>query len=306
MTISKSVTRYQPTAEPVASPHTEELKTQEPLDAYGGVVAFLDLISHLEGRSINTHIERIDSAIGGLERQTLMVLAARPSMGKSTLAWQIARNVAAFGQKALFFSLEMSITSLWAKAACGAVGTSWRDIRAGKASEATITKVIDSATELMEVYQDRLLVNDHVNMTRNIWESVEIHRPDLVIVDHLRLINDRNENEVQRLGAITKNLKDLAKEMNIAVLCLAQLNRQVEQRDQKRPQMADLRDSGQIEENADTILMLYRPDYYDDNQTYKPVSETEILIRKFRDDINNQRIKLYFDTRHQWFHSELP
>jgi len=115
MTISKSVTRYQPTAEPVVNPHAEEIKTQEPLDAYGGVMAFLELLSHLEGRSINTHIERIDTAIGGLERQTLMVLAARPSMGKSTLAWQIARNVAASGQKSLFFSLEMSITSLWQK-----------------------------------------------------------------------------------------------------------------------------------------------------------------------------------------------
>lgn len=302
--IAKSVSRYEPAAPPNFPDRKERPTPQanEPHTSFDIADAFLDLLDHLEGRSIQTDIIPLDKAIGGLERQTLTVLAARPSMGKSTLAWQIARNVATHGERAYFFSLEMSETSLWAKAACGACGIRWRDVRNGDASDAQIARIIQKATDLTETYGDRLLVDDGVNTSETVRICTEKHQPDLVVVDHLRLLADRGDNEVQRLGVITGNLKEIAKAYNCAVLCLAQLNRGVEADSDKRPQLKDLRDSGQIEENADLVLMLYRDDYYEPPKGLQPMlSRTEVLVRKFRDDVLNQRIEMNFDPAFQWF-----
>lgn len=299
--IAGSISRYDPADVPLFPGNPNNIKKYEPLDAYAGIVIFLDLMDNLEGRSIPTYIPKLDEALGGLERQTLSVLAARPSMGKTTLGWQIARNVAASGLKSLFFSLEMSTANLWAKASCGACGCRWRDFRNGTATEEQRTMVVDKAIEMMHRYQSFLLTEDHVNTSETIWNTVDAYRPDLVLIDHIRLVADRDDSEVKRLGEISKRAKDLAKALNCHVMLLAQLNRSVEGRDNKRPQMSDLRDSGEIEENADTILMMYREDYYDDTKERSPISETEILIRKFRDDIANQRIILPFNTRQQWF-----
>jgi KaiC/GvpD/RAD55 family RecA-like ATPase len=299
--ISKSVGRYPPTAPPAFSGDQEEIPVREPMDAFTVGSAFMDLLENLEGRSIKVYIGGIDSSLGGLERQTLTVLAARPSMGKTTLAWQMARNVAASGFKAMFFSLEMSATSLWAKAACGAAGVRWRDVRNGTATPEQLQAIYDQTEKLMQEYADTLLVDDGVNTTETIYRVVEKHRPDLVVVDHIRYVADRGENENKRLGMITQLLKEIAKSFNCSVLALSQLNRNLENhsRENKRPTLADLRDSGEIEENADMVLMLYSEDYY--NPTPKPLFITEVLVRKFRDDVLNQNIKLSFDLQHQWF-----
>jgi replicative DNA helicase len=303
MNIAKSVGRYDPTAPPQVQQNGRKPKIEahEPMNAYEVAYAFIDLLDHLEGRSIPTHIIPIDKSTGGLERQTLTILAARPSMGKSSLAWQIARNVAANQLKAYFFSLEMSATSLWAKAACGALGIRWRDVRNGEVTPEQLERIVETATELADCYQDRLWIDDGVNTTETIRQCVEKRRPDLVVVDHLRLMSDNSASEVLRLGEMTGNLKAIAKEFNCAVLCLAQLNREVEKESDKRPHLKDLRDSGQIEENADLVLMIYREDYYEPPAGKQSFSTTEILVRKFRDDVNNQRIELSFDTVHQWF-----
>jgi KaiC/GvpD/RAD55 family RecA-like ATPase len=309
MNIAKSVGRYEPTSPPNfqnsvgynGNGNKAKVEPREPHNAYEVADAFMDLLDHLDGRSVPTHILPIDKSVGGLERQTLTILGARPSMGKSTLAWQIARNVAANKLKAYFFSLEMSETSLWAKAACGVCGIRWRDVRNGDITDTQRSALIKAATDLTNSYGERLLIDDRVNTSETIWACVEKHKPDLVVVDHLRLVADQNDSEVQRLGAITGRLKTMSKEFNCAVLCLAQLNREVEHGADKRPQLKDLRDSGQIEENGDLILMLYREDYYEPPKGLQPLSNTEVLVRKFRDDILNQKIDLSFDTTHQWF-----
>ena len=306
--IANSVSRYEPRqTTPVMRGQEQPIAASEPLDACGIYVEFMDLLANLEGRSIKTGIESLDHSLGGLERQNLTVLAARPSMGKSTLAWQIARNVAESGLKVLVFSLEMSAAALWAKAACGKIGIRWRDVRNLMVSEDDITAIIDTSTELMNLYGERLLVSDGVNTSETIFATVEKHKPDLVIVDHLRLVADRDDNEVIRLGMITQKQKDMAKQFNLAWLTLAQLNRGVESRDNKRPTLADLRDSGQIEENADVVLMMYRDDYYDTmdgkrSSLIPPApSMTEILVRKFREDVLNQKVELSFAAKYQRF-----
>jgi replicative DNA helicase len=166
-----------------------------------------------------------------------------------------------------------------------------------------LNRIVEATSLLMSRYDNYLLVNDHVNTSATIWQSVEKHKPDLVVIDHLRLVADPGESENNRLGEITQRLKDLAKAFNCQVLCLAQLNRNTEARDDKRPMLSDLRESGKIEENADQILMIYRDDYYemDQQKLFKKPSPTEILIRKFRDDVMNQRVLLSFDATHQWF-----
>lgn len=302
--IAKSVARYDPTAVPVFRNEQDKIEPHEPLNAWEAGFAFLELLDNLEGRSIRTGIAPLDDATGGLERQTLTILAARPSMGKSTLAWQIARNVASQRMKAIFFSLEVSIPSMWAKAACGVCGLRWKDIRSGEARQDDLDRLVEATASLMQRYDEYLLIDDRVSTSKTIWAAVEKHKPDLVVVDHLRLVADNGDNENNRLGEISQRLKDMAKTFNCQVLCLAQLNRNVENREDKRPILADLRESGKIEENADQILMLYRDDYYDQTEgKFKKTQPTELLIRKFRDDIMNNRITLTFDAQHQWFES---
>jgi KaiC/GvpD/RAD55 family RecA-like ATPase len=302
--IAQSISRYNPATPFRLAPQPVDPNGQptarKPLTAIDVSMAFLDLLDNLSGRTIPTHIPEIDNQIGGLERQTLTVLAARPSMGKSTLAWQIAQTTSLSKSLAYVFSLEMSAISLWAKSACANANTSWLDVRAERASQSDIDRVVDEAVRLMHLHEGTLLVDDGVNTSETIWQSVEQYRPDLVVVDHLRLVADRSDSEVQRLGAITKQLKDMAKAFNCAVLCLAQLNRGVEIREDKRPQLSDLRDSGQVEENADLVLMMYRDDYYDKSSRFG-TSTTELLIRKYRDGVKDGRIMLPFNLKSQWF-----
>lgn len=261
---------------------------------------FITLLDHLEGRSIRTGIRGIDRATGGLERETFSILAARPSMGKSTLAWQIARQVAERNGQVLFFSLEMAASQLIAKTACGEMGLRWKDIRAGMKDDDRIN-LKAKADELARRWGNNLLIDDNPSSTEIIWQTTARYKPDLVIIDHLRLVQDKEESEVRRLGMITKRFKQLAKQYKCHVLCLAQLNRAAEQRDQKRPQLADLRDSGEIEENADLVMMIYRDEYYNEDKTLGRYSETEIWLRKYRDDVRNQKITLEYDTTAQMF-----
>ena len=249
-------------------------------------------------RSVPSYIPKFDQATGGFERQTLTVLAARPSIGKTALAFQEARNIAHAGNKVWFFSLEMSKASLWARAACPLIGTTWRDVRAGKLTNAQTTNLLAESYSLAAAYSDRLVINDEQQSTETIWRAVMQHHPDFVIVDHIRLCKDTHTSETKRMGVITQRLKDLAKAANIPVLALAQLNRQSEIRGKadKRPQLADLRDSGEIEENADLVLMLHRES---ENNVLGEL--TELWVRKFRDGPRDALIRLSFNPKKEWF-----
>jgi KaiC/GvpD/RAD55 family RecA-like ATPase len=251
-------------------------------------------------RSIETFIPNFDAATGGLERQTLTVIAARPSMGKTALVWQIARNAAQSGRRVDMYSLEMSTASLWARAACPLVSVSWRDVRTGRIDAQRRAELLARSASLAEQYGDNLRIIDNGQTTDGIWRATAERRPDLIVVDHLRLIRDQMSSEVKRLGRITERLKDIAKTFDCAVLLAVQLNRAADAREDKRPTLADIRDSGEIEENADMIGMLYRNDYYHTaGETAK--SDAELIIRKFRDGPTSV-INLVFDVHEQWFY----
>jgi len=245
-------------------------------------------------RSIQTHIIPLDNATGGLERQTSTYIAARPSIGKTALAWQIARTVAYSRLKVLFFSLEMSAVNLWGRASCPLINTTWRDVRAGKLTAEQKERLLAESYKLAANYDENLHIIDAPQTTETIWQATAQYRPDLIIVDHLRNVRDKHPSEVKRQGMIAERLKDVAKNFNCASLVLAQLNRQSEIRGEKRPQLSDLRDSGEIEEVADLIFMLYREEDNIDNIT-------EVWIRKFRDGPRDVLIRLRFDPRQDWF-----
>jgi replicative DNA helicase len=252
-------------------------------------------------RSVETFIPPIDVAIGGLERQTETVLAARPSMGKTALGLQIARNVAESGKRVIFFSLEMSAVSLWARVACPLAGVTWRDVLANKITSDQKSKLSKCSHDIAKRLENNLIILDNRQTTESIWRTVSTIKPDLIVVDHLRYVKDKGENENKRQGLICEGLHDLAKSHDLAVLLLVQLNRGVEKMVDKRPQLSDLRDSGEIEETADNVLMIYRDSYYNTPAVQSDKDKTEVWVKKFRNGPTGVCINLLFDKQAEWF-----
>ncbi len=271
-------------------------------DAADVGVEFMALLATPEKLSIKTRIPPLDDCLGGLERRVNYVLAARPSLGKSTLAFQIARNMARDGHKALYFSLEMGRVQLWAKAACGYVGVAWRDVREKRITSEQLEEVNQATSELIEAYQDRLLIDDRTgHSTQSLWQIVSTEKPDLVIVDVMARLKDRHESEVKRLGNIAYTLREMGKELNCATLVLHHVNRETETRKDKRPTLANLRDSGEIEQAADVVILLHSPDAYETTTKPPVYRKTDAIIAKDRDGVMNKVIHLAFDTGAQWF-----
>lgn len=268
---------------------------------------FQELLKDVSGRSEITGISGLDKATGGLEKPSFTLLAARPSMGKSALAIQIAKWRAEHvcDKKVLLFSLEMNRLSIWARMACGELKIAWRDVRAGRATQEQLNALNDKSADLAYRLEDRLRIDDTSNMSmEDIWRKISSYRPDMVIIDHLGLVTSREVNEVLALGQISRGAKVIAKQFDIPVLALYQLNRGTEGRDNKRPTMKDIRGSGKIEENADNIFFLYREDYYDEASEQKQsVSKAEIIIAKFRDGLRNIQVNVEYDLEEQWFYS---
>ena len=271
----------------------------ESLPAHESLEGLLSALDNMGNRSIPIEVGGFDAATGGLERQTMTILAARPSMGKTALAWQMAQAVAQKGLRAMYFTLESSAVSLWARTACGLAGVRWRDVRSGRVSEEQKARVYEETIKLMGVYQDYLWVNEKPNTVASVWREMAYVRPDLIVIDHLRWLRDPGANELVRLGVMSARLKEAAKEFNCHALVLTQLSRGVESRDDKRPNLSDLRESGHLEENADNVFFLYRDDYY--APTQDPVKPTELIIGKFRDDVRNQVVRLDYHLERQQF-----
>lgn len=262
--------------------------------------AFLEVLTMQSGRAVATSLPPLDAATGGLERQTLTILAGRPGMGKSTLAWQVGRQVAYRDQTCVFVSMEMSAISLWAKTVLGRASILWTDVLTGTITDDQRQTLITYAEDERRSLGERLLVHDRTPCyASDVWGLAGQYNPDLIVVDHLKLFSDRGDNEAQRQGRLSWELKQVAKRFDVPVLCIAQLNRAVEMRENKRPLLSDLRDSGEIEQNADNVIMLYRAGYYD--PTVDDPRATELLIRKFRAGAANERVMLDYDLERQWF-----
>lgn len=235
---------------------------------------------------LDTGFTDINNATGGLRGGELITIAGRPGMGKTSFALDIALNVAKQKNTVLIFSLEMSKEQLGERAF---IQTSFIDgyqIRTGKIQDETWKKLTHSLAQFAGM---PLYVDD--NTDTNIYEMRNICRQfkrqydlKLVIVDYLQLMEggtgDTYENRQNEVSKISRNLKKLARELNIPVIALSQLNRSVEQRANKRPMLSDLRESGSIEQDSDMVWLLYRDEYY--NKDTKDKNIVEVNIAKQR------------------------
>ena len=222
---------------------------------------------------LKTGLNDFDKKIGGLHKSDLIIVAGRPSMGKTAFATNIASNIC--NKKSndnktniLFFSLEMSSEQLATRILSELSQISSEGIRTGNLSKTDFEKIIKASEKLKNL---SLFIDDSPALTISSirTRSRRLKRKnglDLIIIDYLQLINGEsknlNDNRVKEISDITRGLKAIAKELNIPVIALSQLSRKVEEREEKRPQLADLRESGSIEQDADLVVFLYREEYY--------------------------------------------
>jgi replicative DNA helicase len=229
---------------------------------------------------ILTGFTALDDFLGGLQRSDLIVLAARPSLGKTSLALNIARN-AAINQKACIAlcSLEMSREAVVQRLLASESGVDSRKVRLGRFSEKDEVKIMEASGVLSEapIYIDdspQLRALDIRSKARRLHYERNI---DLIIIDYLQLIqgDGKNETRVQEISKITRALKTLARELNVPILAVSQLSRAVEWRASHVPQLADLRESGSIEQDADVVLFIYRDDMYFSAEDWSKVHDIE-------------------------------
>ena len=233
---------------------------------------------------ISTGLVDLDKKLGGLHKSDLLILAGRPSMGKTSLATNIAFNIAKAYRKGRlpdgsegavnggvvgFFSLEMSAEQLAARILSEASEVPSEQIRRGDMTEGEFRRFVDAAKSLEScpLYIDDTPALPISQVAARARRLKRTHGLDVLMVDYLQLLRGSSkENRVQEVSEITQGLKAIAKELDIPVVALSQLSRQVESRDDKRPQLSDLRESGSIEQDADVVMFVFREEYYKERE----------------------------------------
>ncbi len=220
---------------------------------------------------IPSGLKMLDDTISGLNKSDLIILAARPGMGKTSFALNIARNVAVQQKRAVaFFSLEMTREQLALRILSSESGIDSHKLRDGTIAEDEWPSISDAANRLQDAV---IYIDESSNITVTEMKAKLRRKKDvgLVVIDYLQLMNIKNTgNRAADVGELSRSLKIMAKELNVPVICLSQLNRMAEGRKEHKPQLSDLRDSGAIEQDADIVLMLYREDYYMNEEGKNP------------------------------------
>ena len=222
---------------------------------------------------VPTGLRDLDDKLGGLHKSDLIIIAGRPSMGKTSLATNIAFNAAKHiqdnGKKSsiAFFSLEMSSEQLSTRILSEQARISSNDIRRGRISDEQFDQFLETSKNITELplFIDETPAISIAAMRKRARRIKRLHGLDMVVVDYIQLMRGTTYNKdgrVQEISQITQGLKAIAKELGVPVLALSQLSRQVEQRDNHQPQLADLRESGSIEQDADVVMFVYREGYY--------------------------------------------
>jgi replicative DNA helicase len=222
---------------------------------------------------VPTGLRDLDDKLGGLHQSDLIIIAGRPSMGKTSLATNIAFNAAQklqeSGKKSsiAFFSLEMSSEQLSTRIISEQARISSNDIRRGRISDEQFDKFLETSKNIAELplYIDETPAISIAAMSNRARRIKRLFGLDMIVVDYIQLMRGSTYNKdgrVQEISQITQGLKAIAKELGVPVVALSQLSRQVEQRDDHKPQLADLRESGSIEQDADVVMFVYREGYY--------------------------------------------
>jgi len=260
-------------------------------------------------RGIPTGLADIDRLIAGLQRADLVVLASRPSMGKTALMLNIALNVATKAKQGavLIFSLEMGKEQLVDRLLAAEAGVDAWKLRTGEGlNDEDFERLSAAMGELAEapIFIDDTSGITIADMRTKVRRLHHQHPLSAIMVDYLQLMSGGSRfatvaNRVQEISEISRNLKILARELNVPIVALSQLSRSVENRTPQIPQLADLRESGSIEQDADVVAFLYREEYYNPDNTSKP-NITEVLIKKHRNGpVGN--VEIFFDRTRQRF-----
>lgn len=249
----------------------------------------LNLISTPEDqrKTVLTGFPTLDKMLGGLKPQTMHVISGRAGMGKTAFALNVAFNMARRGSKVAFFSLEMSDIEVTLRLLSSLSGYSTNELQSHFGTRHIDTnRVLDAIEQLYEL--DLHVDATGIITTQDILSKCKTIKAtkglDVVIVDYLNLLKpvNSNANRVNEVSEITRHLKLMSKDLDVPVIALTQTNRGVEHRDDKRPSLADLRESGSIEQDADSVIFLYRESYYNDQAIPQAIEEAEILVRKNR------------------------
>ncbi len=259
-------------------------------------------------RGVPTGYRDLDNILAGLQPSDLFILAARPSMGKTAFALNLAHNVAVKAEMpVLLFSLEMSKEQLVDRLLSAEAGVNAWNLRTGNLSDDDFEKIGQAMGTLSEA---QIYIDDTPSITVSDMRTKarrEAHqRPlGLIVVDYLQLMSGGarfggDSNRVQEISEISRGLKGIARELNVPVIALSQLSRSVESRSPQIPQLADLRESGSIEQDADVVAFIYREDYYNPETENKNIAK--ILIKKHRNGPTGD-VDLYFDREKQKFRS---
>ncbi|MGH6949555.1 MAG: replicative DNA helicase [Vitreimonas sp.] len=283
-----------------------------------------------------TNFDDLDRMLGGLHPSDLLILAGRPSMGKTALATNIAFNVARNrlhfdqapedgkpmnkGGVVAFFSLEMSAEQLATRLLSDAAEIESDRIRRGKISKQEYERLADEAVNLqrLSLHIDETGAIGIAQLQARARRLQRTHGLDCIVVDYLQLVTSssrKSDGRVQEVSEITQGLKALAKDLKVPVIALSQLSRQVETREDKRPQLSDLRESGSIEQDADVVLFVYRESYYLERAEPREGSDEHIAWMRQVDEVRNQaeviigkqrhgpigKVKLFFDSRYTRF-----
>ena len=222
---------------------------------------------------VPTGLRDLDDKLGGLHQSDLIIIAGRPSMGKTSLATNIAfnaaQNIQNNGTKSsiAFFSLEMSSEQLSTRIISEQARIGSNDIRRGRISDEQFDRFLETSKNISELplFIDETPAISIAAMSNRARRIKRLHGLDLIVVDYIQLMKgslNNKDGRVQEISQITQGLKAIAKELGVPVLALSQLSRQVEQRDDHKPQLADLRESGSIEQDADVVMFVYREGYY--------------------------------------------
>ena len=254
---------------------------------------------------LRTGLPDLDQALTGFHPGTLILAAGRPGMGKSALAQNIAENVAEAEGNVAWLTLEMSKRELLIRALARQAKIDTVVLRQGLLKQEQLQPFADAKERVENIYNKRIFVEDSpaVTASRLRAEIRRIHRQhdvQLVVVDYLQLMipGEDLDSRQEQIAAISRSLKLLAKELQIPVLALSQLNRKLENRENKRPSLADLRDSGALEQDADVVLFLYRDDFYNPDSTDQGVAE--VIVAKNRMGPSDT-VRLAFVARHNTF-----
>ena len=278
-----------------------------------GLTAAADILTHafsdIESRSLGMVLPGLscgfydlDAMTQGFQRSDLIIVAGRPSMGKTAICLNMARNVAAFHKLPVaIFSLEMSKEQLIQRLLASEVRIESGRLRAGRVSQQEwepLGHAINVLSQLPMYIDDTPNVSITEIRSKARRLQAEHGSLGLILLDYLQLMEGGSDNRVQELSRITRALKGLARELNVPIIALSQLSRGVESRTNKRPMMSDLRESGAIEQDADLIMMLYRDEYYNPDTPDRGIAE--VIISKHRNGPTGV-VKLLFESQFTQF-----